>query len=376
MGHSPASSSVSASRCAFNVFESKISTARLVGFLQLRIQRAYTAARLKASEPRRGERCGARPKLQPRWKHLSPAMVRHKQKISSIKTIQTSSTNTRIKSIWSMRRVDCDSSPQIPSFCSLVRWDGPCRSSVFLLGCQRCCLPLVNRFVSPIGHAGRPARSAGAVNGGRRSSDGFVAIRSLPDPASTSGAGFERRVVDLWIPFAPAFVSFPPGSENLLKLRQRHKRKVAKVRKLRKHVSVGGGCWLVVGSWRLAVGGWWLAVGGWRLAVGSWWLAVGGWWLVAGGWRLVAVGGWRLAVGGWWLGAGGWRLVVGGWRLVVGGWLFVVGGWRLGWWLVAGGWRLVVGGWRLAVGGWVGGWWSVVGGGRLAVGGWWLVAGG
>ncbi|CAJ1363377.1 unnamed protein product, partial [Effrenium voratum] len=29
-------------KCAFNVFESKISTARLVGFLQLRIQRAYT----------------------------------------------------------------------------------------------------------------------------------------------------------------------------------------------------------------------------------------------------------------------------------------------------------------------------------------------
>ena len=32
-------------RCAFNVNESKMSTARLVGFLQLRIQRAYTVPR-------------------------------------------------------------------------------------------------------------------------------------------------------------------------------------------------------------------------------------------------------------------------------------------------------------------------------------------
>ena len=33
-------------RCSFNVYESKISTARLVGFLQLKIERAYTAAQL------------------------------------------------------------------------------------------------------------------------------------------------------------------------------------------------------------------------------------------------------------------------------------------------------------------------------------------
>ena len=32
-------------RCAFNVNESKMSTARLVGFLQLRIQRVYTVPR-------------------------------------------------------------------------------------------------------------------------------------------------------------------------------------------------------------------------------------------------------------------------------------------------------------------------------------------